>query len=151
MHTNINSERTEPMCHHKYCLTSGKEEIEWRTKRCYAPAKFYLLYPPFISSKDSESFKFIFILSSAKSLFLAPGVSILGSCPCTRDILNTSRQEVQGGGQTSSRDFSVEPSKGASRSTHEFLTQAFCEMPQTPSAAVLLKSSKDNPSERARV
>lgn len=32
IHTNINSERNEPMCHYKYCLTSGKEGIQWRTK-----------------------------------------------------------------------------------------------------------------------
>lgn len=72
MHTNINSERTEPMCHYKYCLTSGKEEMEWRTKRCYSPAKFYLLYPPFIPSKVSDSLELIFISSPAKSLFLPP-------------------------------------------------------------------------------
>lgn len=82
------------MCHHKYCLTSGKEEKQ-RTKRCYSAAKFYLLYPPFISSKGDDPSKLIFILSSAKSLFL-PQSSHFGQLPTHEGDLEYQQMRCSG-------------------------------------------------------
>lgn len=137
------------MCHYKYSLTSGKEEIQWRTKRCYSPAKFYLLYPPFISSKVSDSIELICILSPAKKPPPAPRVCTLGSHPCTRD---PERQQTRGSERGMNFWRLQDGAKERSFKKHVgFPAVTAVRSHKTFSTEFFLKSSKDSPSEPAKV